>query len=71
MFDENVRTSRIIGDYSILNHLGNGRNNRQDKNTIVSFVNKHKKEIADEYIQNPKGEDIPCWVERIIEILES
>lgn len=70
-FDTSVKTSRIIGDYSIINHLGGGRNIRQDKETIVSFINNHKKEIADEYIKLPNEYPNPSWVEKIIEILET
>lgn len=68
-FDENVLTSRIKGDYSILNHLGNGRNMRQDKEIINGFVDRMKHEIAELYIQSPRTEDTPSWVGLINDIL--
>lgn len=70
-FDGNVLISRIKGDYSILNHLGNGRNMRQDKDVIISFVDRMKKEIADIYINFPKTENIPSWVGLINSILDN
>ena len=70
-FDENVLISRIKGDYSILNHLGNGRNMRQDKDVIISFVDRMKKEIADIYINFPKTDNVPSWVDLINLILDN
>ncbi len=70
-FDENVLISRIKGDYSILNHLGNGRNMRQDKEIITSFVNRMKHEIANIYVQNPKTTNPPSWVGLINDILNN
>lgn len=69
-FDENVLTSRIRGDYSILNHLGNGRNMRQDKEMINTFVDRMKHEIAIFYTQSPKTGNIPLWVSLINDILD-
>ena len=70
-FDENVLISRIKGDYSILNHLGNGRNMRQDKEIITSFVDRMKHEIANIYVQNPKTTNPPSWVGLINDILNN
>ena len=70
-FDENVMTSRIKGDYSILNHLGNGRNMRQDKEVINTFIDRMKHEIAIIYTQSPKTGDAPSWVSLINDILDN
>jgi len=63
-FDENVQNSFIKGDYSILNHLGNGRNIRTDKELISKFIDQNKKMIAEEYIFFKK-ENIPNWIQEI------
>lgn len=68
-FDENVLTSRIKGDYSILNHLGNGRNMRNDKDLINAFVDRMKHEIAELYTLSPKTGNIPSWVSLINDVL--
>ena len=70
-YDENVLTSRIKGDYSILNHLGNGRNMRHDKELINAFVDRMKHEIASTYIQSPKTGNNPSWVGLINDILHN
>ncbi|MBR4175894.1 MAG: AAA family ATPase [Bacteroidales bacterium] len=70
-YDENVLTSRIKGDYSILNHLGNGRNMRHDKELINAFVDRMKHEIASTYIQSPKTGNNPSWVGLINDILNN
>ncbi len=70
-FDDNVVISRIKGDYSILNHIGNGRNMREDKDVINKFVDRMKHEIAEIYIQSPKTGNIPSWVGLINEILNN
>ncbi len=68
-FDDKVIISRIKGDYSILNHLGNGRNMRQDKEIINNFVDRMKREIAEEYVNYPKTGNTPTWVNLINDIL--
>lgn len=70
-FDDNVVISRIKGDYSILNHIGNGRNMREDKDVINKFVDRMKHEIAEIYIQSPKTGNTPSWVGVINEILNN
>lgn len=68
--DESVSYSRIKGDYSMLNHLGNGRNMRFDKEVILSFISKMKHEIAKEYIKSPRSMSPPSWVNAIRAILD-
>lgn len=68
-FDNAVLNSRIKGDYSIINHLGNGRNMRNDKEKIVRFIDSHKLEIAEIYINNPLGNIRPSWVDEIETLL--
>jgi hypothetical protein len=63
-FDENIENSFIRGDYSILNHLGNGRNIRKDKELISNFIDSNKKAIAEEYITF-ESEKIPNWIAEI------
>ena len=63
-FDANIKSSFVKGDYSILNHLGNGRNIRDDKKAICDFINENKTQIADEYI-TLKREVIPSWINDI------
>ena len=70
-FDNSVLTSRIKGDYSILNHLGNGRNMRNDKDLINAFVDRMKHEIAELYTQSPKTGNAPTWVSSIKDILNN
>lgn len=70
-FDDSVLTSRIKGDYSILNHLGNGRNMRNDKDLINAFVDRMKHEIAELYTQMPKTGNAPTWVSSIKDILNN
>lgn len=69
-YDDKVMTSRIKGDYSIINHLGNGRSMRQDKDLIISFIDRMKRNIADTYIKLPKTGNTPTWVNQIKDILE-
>lgn len=70
-FDDGVVVSRIKGDYSILNHMGNGRNSREDKNLINTFVDNNKHLIAEKYIHIQQKGDIPDWVNSIKELLNS
>ena len=70
-FDAGVVVSRIKGDYSILNHKGNGRNSREDKDLINAFVDKNKHLLAEKYIHIPQIGDIPDWVNSIKELLNS
>jgi len=53
-FYESSTNSRIKGDDSILNHLGNGRNQRNDKQKIIDFIEENKSLIAEEFIKQPK-----------------
>ena len=68
--DPSVKNSKIKGDYSMLNHLGNGRNMRLDKEVIVAFISKMKHEIAKEYIKSPRSISPPSWVNVICAILD-
>lgn len=70
-YDDSVITSRIKGDYSILNHLGNGRNMRQDKELIIAFIDKQKRNIAESYTKAPKTGNTPSWVNMIKDILNN
>lgn len=63
-FDDSAKCSFIKGDFSILNHLGNGRNVRKDKLLISKFIDDYKKEIATEYISYSKV-NIPNWINEI------
>ena len=67
--DNTVKNSRIKGDYSMLNHLGNGRNMRLDKEVVLKFVDKYKHQIAKEYVCNPRTQYTPSWVKLVQEIL--
>lgn len=60
--DGSVDGSRVRGDYSILNHKGQGRNIRMDKELIVGFINDHKDLISDIYTHLPTNGMIPQWV---------
>ena len=68
--DSYVKNSKIKGDYSMLNHLGNGRNMRLDKEMIIGFINKCKHEIAREYAKSPRSTSPPTWVNTIRSILD-
>ena len=68
-FDENVENSRIEGDYSILNHKGNGRNVREDKDLISQFINDHKENIAEFYTSCSQEEERPNWITLILKNL--
>lgn len=68
-FDENVENSRIEGDYSILNHKGNGRNVREDKDLISQFINDHKENIAEIYTSCSQEEERPNWITLILKNL--
>ena len=70
-FDKDVLVSRIKGDYSILNHLGNGRNMRQNKEIITAFVDRMKHKIAEIYVQMPKSGNLPSWVGLINSVLDN
>ena len=67
--DASVKTSRIRGDYSMLNHLGNGRNMRADKEIVLTFIEHRKHCIAKEYTKNHRTHVQPSWVNMIWEIL--
>lgn len=69
-FDKKVKTSFIKGDYSILNHLGNGRNAREDKELIINFINRNKSLIADDYVKQ-KSIETPEWVNEINNFFEN
>ena len=70
-FDETVKSSRIKGDYSILNPKGNGRNAREDKAQIIQFIDEHKEEIATIYTSFPKSSKRPHWVNILLNKLNS
>jgi len=69
-FDENIENSRIKGDYSILNHKGNGRNVREDKELISQFIDDNKENIAEIYTSYPQTEKRPNWISLILKELE-
>lgn len=69
-FDENIKNSRIKGDYSILNHKGNGRNVREDKELILQFIDHYKENIAEIYTSYPQTEKRPNWISLILKELE-
>lgn len=69
-FDENIENSRIKGDYSILNHKGNGRNVREDKELISQFINDHKENISEIYTAYPQAEKRPNWISLILKELK-
>lgn len=68
-FDDNVKNSRIKGDYSILNHQGNGRNVREDKELISKFIDDYKENIAEIYTSNPNTNERPNWINLILKDL--
>lgn len=69
-FDSDINNSRIIGDNSILQHLGNGRNLRVDKSLIVEFVNSHKRDISEIYISQDRNHIMPNWISEIIDFFK-
>ena len=69
-FDINVKNSRIKGDYSILNHKGNGRNVREDKDRIIKFIDDHKEDIATIYTHFPKSSVRPNWIKLLLDNLK-
>jgi hypothetical protein len=68
-FDDKVKNSRIKGDYSILNHQGNGRNVREDKELISKFIDDYKENIAEIYTSNPNTNERPNWINLILKDL--
>ncbi|MDR0863317.1 MAG: ATP-binding protein [Candidatus Symbiothrix sp.] len=64
-FDDGVNNSKIIGDYSILSHNGQGRSLREDKERIKWFIDNNKPLIASEYSKIPRIGDIPAWIQEI------
>lgn len=64
-FNANVNNSRIKGDYSILKSKSSDRDLASDKSVISSFIDSHKDEIAQKYInQTPTG-NVPKWIEEL------
>lgn len=69
-FDSTVKNSRIKGDYSILNHKGNGRTIRTDKEMISKFIDDNKENIASIYTSMPRSKEKPNWIDLILKKLE-
>ena len=67
--DDAVEYSRIRGDNSMLNHLGNGRNIREDKECLIGFIESMKSQIADEYVKLPKTGHRLSWIDKIKQLL--
>lgn len=66
-FDPDIKNSKIIGDNSILQHLGNGRNLRADKSLIIEFINSHKRSISEIYITQDPNHITPNWISEIVD----
>lgn len=69
-FDPEINNSRIVGDNSILQHLGNGRNLRADKSLIIDFINSHKRIISENYITQDTNHIMPKWISEIIDFFQ-
>lgn len=70
-FDASVLNSRIKGDYSILNHKGNQRNIRIDKDVICQFIDENKDLIASIYTNLPKTGNIPNWIAQMQQLVSN
>lgn len=64
-FDTVITNSKILGDYSILSHKGNGRALREDKEVIKAFIDNNKTFIAEEYVKLEKIGNTPAWITEI------
>lgn len=69
-FDDQAKNSRIKGDDGILKVKALGRNAREDKQRIIAFVDSHKGQIADKYIEQPFEGEQPSWVGKLKELLQ-
>ena len=68
-FDTRATNSRIRGDHGILKLNTLDRDALEDKERVLSFVNAHKDDIADEYISvKYKGAEL-SWVSKLKELL--
>ncbi len=70
VFDNTAKNSRIKGDDSILKVNKLDRNVREDKQTIMEFVDAHKDVIARLYTDKPYTGIILSWVEKLDELLK-
>ena len=61
-FNANVNNSRIKGDYSILKSKSLERDLASDKSVISSFIDSHKDEIAQKYINQAPTGNVPKWI---------
>lgn len=69
-FDDTVFASFIKGDNSILNHLGNGRNIRNDKALLLKFIDDNKYNISIEYTSY-SHDNVPEWINEIRTFFEN
>lgn len=69
-FNEGTKNSRIKGDYSIMKLNDLSRDVAEDKQTIMSFIDRHKDEIAVEYTSKPLTNFIPHWIEELKALCE-
>ena len=70
-FYENSIFSRIKGDESILIHRGEGRNQRDDKQKVIEFIETNKGIIAEEYVKQSKDDfEIPHCINLITEYFQ-
>lgn len=65
VFDDNVKNSRIKGDYSIIKINELNRNVAEDKRVIMSFIDAHKDVIAVEYTSSTQTGFTPKWIEEL------
>ena len=69
VFNDQAKTSRIKGDYSILKENNpSGRDKALDKKLIMHFLNENKNVIATRYTDIPKTGNIPEWLKSLKEL---
>lgn len=64
-YNNNVKNSRIKGDYSILRPNSIDRDPAADKAVISAFIDSHKDDIAQKYVSHPLTGDIPNWINEL------
>lgn len=64
-YNNNVKNSRIKGDYSILRPNSIDRDPAADKAVISAFIDSHKDDIAQKYVGHPLTGDRPNWINEL------
>lgn len=61
-YNSACHSSRIKGDDSLIKGTTLGRNISDDKKVICSFIDLHKRDIAEKYVSYPKPSTMPKWL---------